>query len=206
MGMAENPGGVDDVASSGSTSGKGDESKPESSGQGKDTVAYETHKKLLSEKKKLQEDLEAIRRRDEESQKKLLEEQGEYKKLNELLKEKLTKAEEAEKLREKELLDAVKINAFREKLPGKIANPAYYGFVDLDKIVINPETGEVDSLSVEKEAKRFMDSHGRLVESAKTNPYDSSAPGKGATSYLEELKKAKSQAEFDAIRKKHGRE
>lgn len=64
----------------------------------------------------------------------------------------------------KTLDDAVKLNAIYSKLPGKLKNPKYAGFIDLDKVAINPESGEVDSDTVDEVVSNFVKEHRELID------------------------------------------
>ena len=127
----------------------------------KDTVAYETHKKLLSEKKRRDEEnaelrsrLDAIEREKKEKEELELQEKEEFKKLVEIKQKNLEDIESKYKQQEKMIKDSMKLSAFLEALPGSVEKQ-YMGLVDLDKIVIDPTTGEPDSASVQEYAKNF---------------------------------------------------
>ena len=106
----------------------------------------------------------------EDEREKKLREQGEYKQL-------LTQREEALKLKDVELeeekkksrlandtlLEARKLSAFENKLGGRLKNDKYLSFVNTQGIVIDPETGDLDSASVESTVKNFLGEHKELV-------------------------------------------
>lgn len=140
--------------------------------QMKDQVSYETHSKLLGQRKRDLEkmkELESLvqgfqgqKKQDEESK---LVEQGEYKKLLEARELEITNLRQENTEHAKHMTEAHKLNAFREKLPGTIKNSAYYNFVNMEAILIDPETGIVDEASVSEEVNTFMKDHYSLVKS-----------------------------------------
>lgn len=153
----------------------------------KDQVSYDTYKRTVGEVKKLKEikdelesKLNQFVERDKEKeemlkleQEKKLQEKGEFKKLLELkeselqkLNEKLNMLSEEKESAYQTIHDTVKLHAFYEKLPGKIKKREYLNFVNLDDIVINPETKEVDTSSVEKVVNNYMDNHPELVDTS----------------------------------------
>ena len=138
------------------------------------TVTYSTYKKVLSQEKNLRARLEEANAviaekeaKEKAEEEKRLSEQGEYKKLLELERKKREELEGKTKDYERSILDAHKLNAFKEKLGGRVANPAYYDFVDLDNIVINPETGEIDSASVQAVVDKFVVEHSPLIKQSR---------------------------------------
>ena len=178
-----------------------------------ETVSYHTHKKLLAQRKadqlkhqELQSKLAEYEARDAERHEQMLAEQNKYKELAELKEQKLKELEARESEREKALLDGAKLNAFRELLPGQVKNKSYYAFVNLDAIEIDPESGVVDQDSVERQVNEFVTHHSGLFtpKSGVKLPGDAPNPSE-PTSYVEELKRCKTQAELDACRKKWGR-
>jgi hypothetical protein len=158
----------------------------EDAGEKKDFVQYETysrvlsqHKKTKSENEQLAAELEAYRRKERELEEKRLSEQGEYKKLLELERKKRMEEEGKRQQYERDLLDAHKLNAVRERLPGKIKRPEYYSFIDVSKVVIDPETGIVDDRSVVEVVDGFVKEHGFLIERQGTRDLPYNAPGTG---------------------------
>lgn len=156
----------------------------------KDFVKYETYKKTLNQEKNLRakleqasQELEEFKRKEQELEEKTLQEQGEYQKLLELERKKREEMEQKASQYEQSIMQAHKLNAFKEKLPGQIANPAYYDFVDLEKIVINPETGEIAEESVQSAVDEFLGSHQRLIVT-KNSGLPNQAPTDGSAGKL----------------------
>lgn len=152
-----------------------------------DVVTYETHKKLLGQKKSVEQENEALKKQLKDIEEKKLQESGEWQKIAKLKEEETAKFKselEAER-KEKEsltsvLIQAQKLQAVKEKLPGKLENPDYMSFIDIDKVILNPETGEIDESSVESVVQSFVKTHPKLLKAdTKFLPNgNASAPGK----------------------------
>lgn len=151
--------------------------KPNAGGEGddkpkKDVVSYETHTKLLDEKKSLkakleeaQKQLDEINRSKEESEKKKLEEQGEYKKLLEA--ERKQKEELSARLTgiETTMIDHAKRSAVLKNIKGTVMEK-YQSFIDVSKVAYDPETGEVDATTAKMVADDFQKEHKVLISSS----------------------------------------
>lgn len=155
-----------------------------------DVVAYESYQKVLSEKKNLQakfgelqgqmNELISSQKAQEEAK---LNEAGEFKKLAELKDQKISElqaqidsvAKERDAFKG-DLNDTWKLQAFYSKLNGTVKRNEYLSFVDLDGIVIDPETRQVDETSVENVVAKFMENHGDLVQTKKVGSLPSDAP------------------------------
>jgi hypothetical protein len=64
-------------------------------------------------------------------------------------------------------------------LPGKIKKREYLNFVDLEGIVMNPETNEIEKTSVESVVNKFMDSYGELVDTTHVGKLPVGHPSSG---------------------------
>lgn len=113
----------------------------------KDYVALETHRKLLDEKKKIQLRLEefelAKKAKDEDDAKK----RGDFEAILKAREEELQKERERRTHLEASLIRAEKIEAVVDALGGSI-DQKWIKLIDVSKVVINPETGEVDKMTV----------------------------------------------------------
>jgi len=129
-----------------------DQQQPNQSETGdkpKDSVSYETHRKLLDEKKKIQAKLEAIEAEKRQAEEADLVRKGETQKLLDLAKK------EAEELRskltqkEQREMQAKKMSAVIRGL-GTSVDEKWYGVLGqhIDDVVLNPDTGEVEMMSV----------------------------------------------------------
>lgn len=160
------------------------ENSPSGTETKKDFVQYDTYSRVLSQHKKSQAEAEAAKTKlaeyeakEREREEKRLAEEGNYKQLLEI--ERKARAEEEVKRKdyERKLIDGHKLNAVLEKLPGKIKRPEYYSFIDTDKIIIDPSTGEIDERSLEIVKSEFLQNHGSLIERANGNGLPYNAPG-----------------------------
>lgn len=154
------------------------------------SVAYETHKRLLGQKKKtearleeLERELEERRNREREAEEKSLAEQGEYKKLLELERKKSADLSTKMETTNQQLVMGTKYQAFVDQLPGELSNRKYLSLADVEKIAIDPETGEVDGDSVKMVVDDFVKEHARLLNNKKIPgvPNRASAPVSTAT-------------------------
>jgi hypothetical protein len=153
------------------------ESQEMSSGQDtkNDVVQYETYKRVLSDHKKskaraeeLAAKLAEIEQKEKDLEETRLKEQGEYKKLLDIERKK-REVEESKRIQyEKNLIDAHKLNAVKERLPGKIKRNEYYSFIDTDKVLIDPETGIIDETSIEEVVNGFLAEHTSLIDVGNT--------------------------------------
>lgn len=137
--------------------------------EGQQAPSYESYQKLLAEKKATQAKLreaenilaeqEKLKRQQEEES---LKAKQDFQKLAEL------KEQEAEQYKsrlqsiEDERTEARKLSAFLDTVQGDV-DKKYWGLIDTDKIIINPETQEVDRLSVEKLAGEFRESYPETI-------------------------------------------
>ena len=175
-------------------SGQPDENLVDSVKDKKEFVAYETYQKTLAQEKAAKEKARELESKisEYENAKKMqeetkLNEKGEFKKLVELrekeierLKNEMTNLSQERDNYKGNLDDTYKLQAFYDKLPGKIKRKEYLGFVDLDSIVIDPESGNVDSDSVQNVVSNFVERYGDLIEQSKFGGLPSDAP-KGST-------------------------
>jgi len=129
----------------------------------KDTVAYETHLKLLKEKKKLQDDLERYQGEARQREEADLRAKEDFKKIAELreaeakeLREKLTTVETRER-------NMAKLDAFLTTLDGSV-DKRFWGHIPLDKIIVDPVSGEPDPMSVAKEVEWFRKEYFDIIK------------------------------------------
>lgn len=148
-----------------------------------DTVSYETHRKLLAEKKQLQErfqesqnalaqlqgDVEAKTQRE-------LEEQNRFKELFEMTKAENESLKTSISERDQQLADAFKLDAFNKALGDRKIDRKYSGFIDTKNILIDPESNTVDQLSAQKEVERILTEYPEIVRSSGAKPLPSGAP------------------------------
>lgn len=156
---------------------------------GGDKVAYESYKKLLSEKRKIQTELEKFRSESEKRHEQELQSQAKYKELWESSKQEADQLKEKLSGHEERWNDAIKLNAFHDALgEAKKIDPKYAGFIDTGKILIDPETGRVDPLSAKKEVDRIMGEYPEIIKSTVTNHLPNTSPSSTALKYEDWLK------------------
>ena len=183
--------------------------------QTKNTVAYATHNKLLSEKKSLQtkfndvnSELERLRQESSERENKTLQEQNQYKELWEKEKEAHDGTKKDFNGLNTNLERASKLNAFEKALGSRLSHDSFYQHVDLDKMITN-EAGEIEAESVKLAVDSFREIYGdSLLEKKELGkmPNGSVSQDKMAPiGFDAEIAKAKSQREFDIICKKYGK-
>jgi hypothetical protein len=179
----------------------------------KDTVSYDTYKRTLSQLKKKDEQLkgyeerllaieQAEREREQtkrQAEEQRLQEKGEFKKLLELERKRnedllgqLEGVSQEKMQAQRTIQDTVKLHAFYEKLPGKVKRREYLNFVDLENIVVNPETQEIDSSSVDGVVNSFMDNYSELVDTSHMGKLPAGNPGNYKAMDMENWKKLSS--------------
>ena len=84
---------------------------------------------------------------------------------------------------DKTLEEATKLQAFFDKLPGKLKHRDYAAHIDIEKIIVNPETGEIDEESVQSEVNKFMEYHKDLVDTKSFKSLPGYAPN-GSPAYV----------------------
>lgn len=147
----------------GQDSGKSDEGKQD------DVVAYRTYSKVLTEKKNVQERMKAIeaerdelKRERETAEENKLKEQNEYKTLYEKTKQQLDEKDGKFNGLVNDIHKQRKIAAFTSALKGSV-DPEYHLFIKTEEILMDPESGDIDEMSVTKEVERFLKKHPQLI-------------------------------------------
>lgn len=130
----------------------------------KDTVAYDTYRRVLSEAKKLKDELKAIKEQEQKSQEEKLKEQNEWKALAELRDQEAKKFQAMFQEQNEQIVNGMKFQEFEKQLGGRLVSQDYASFIPFDKIVINPETGKPDPESAKLVATDFAKNHSRLVD------------------------------------------
>jgi hypothetical protein len=159
-------------------------------------VKYESYQKLLDEKKKLQAKFDAIEREkseiEAEKSRKIEEDlkaKDDWKKLVGLKEQTIEglkkendelKGQLAE--RDQRRTNGLKMRSFLDSLSGKL-DEQYWPLVDLEKIVINPETGMPEPQSAQSLAKEFEAKYPLVIQRAGGPTLPNDAP-KGAGAKL----------------------
>lgn len=129
-----------------------------------DKVAYETYKRVLSEAKKLKDQVRAFEEERSKGQENKLKEQNEWKALADSYKTQLDeKAKNLSELNE-QVVNGLKFGEFEKHLGGRLRDKDYATFIDFDRIVLNPETKRVDDESVKGVVSDFVKKHSNLVD------------------------------------------
>lgn len=181
--MAVEPNPTDNPGSAGTPSAGGADDKDLKTGEPGDDpkddtgddapVAYGTHKRLLRQHKsqiareaEKDKELQGFRDAKANTEREKLESRGEYDKALDALRKENEKLTTANVQATKDAVDRRKLSAVLTKLPGKIDNSKYLGFVNLDDVAVDPDTGEVDTVSAQQSADLFVEEHGKLLVAA----------------------------------------
>lgn len=164
---------TDQVGTSGST--QSGSAAPESA-KPNDVVKYETYSRVLSEAKKLKDKVKEYESALQQSEEQKLKEQNEWKQLAEQYKTKLEQTSSILQEQERSIVNGLKYQEFEKHLGGRLKKQEYASFVDFDKIILNPETKQVDTESARTEASKFIREHSSLVEFAGQGKLPNEAP------------------------------
>lgn len=145
-----------------------------------DVVKYETYSRVLAEAKKLKEKVKAYEDTLQQTQEQKLKEQNEWKALAEQYKAKLDQTTTVLQEQERSIVNGLKYHEFEKHLGGKLKSKDYATFVDFEKIILNPETKQVDPDSVKAVAAEFIKQHPSLVEFGTQGKL----PNQAATGYV----------------------
>lgn len=179
----------------------------------KNVVAFDSHKKLLDQKKSIQAKLKEseaelatfkakekeLADRETKLNEDKLKEQGDWKTIVATREQEVTtlKAEKDELVTkinsfEKKFTDAHKLNAFKEAIGGTLKKDSYFSFVDTSKIALDPATGIIDDKSLKAYANEFVTEYKELIQFKSGAKLPGDAPKhSGSISYEEWTKLAK---------------
>jgi hypothetical protein len=163
--------------------------------QDKDTVAYETYRRVVGESKKaksrakeLETELQAYKDAEKRKEEEDLEKRGEYDKVKASLQEELDKAKAENKALKQEHTDNRKLGAFLSSLDGTVAKE-YWPLINIDQIAVDPDTNEIDELSVKRLVDTFKSTHSRLIDGVKGPRMTDSSPDRQSVLTTEEWRK-----------------
>lgn len=152
------------------TVGSADTSEASSTEIKKDTVSHDTHKKLLSQRKRdqsviseLQEKLTHFEKLEQDKAQAEAEKRGEYDKVISSYKERMSSLEQENESYKRSISDSIKMNSFLNKLPGKIKKNEYTKFIDLEDIALDPDTGAVEETTLETAVNKFVENYSDLI-------------------------------------------
>lgn len=148
-----------------------------------DTVKYESYRKVVGQNKRLSEDVTQMRERlqamedaEKARHEKQLQEQNQWQELAKIKEQEAAEARaEAQALKEQQL-EARKLDAVLRAIPGKVDRD-YWSLFDLDKVLVNPDTGQIEDTTVRSLADDFLTKHRRVVDFPASNArIDPTAP------------------------------
>lgn len=129
-----------------------------------DKVAYETYSRVLSEAKKLKEKLKSYEDNAQKQSEEKLKEQNEWKQLAEQYKGKLEETSKMLQEKDEAIANGIKYDAFKRNLGGDLKSDDFLDKIPFDKIVINPETKQIDEDSAKMAAAEFAKKYSFLVD------------------------------------------
>lgn len=156
-----------------------------------ETVKYETYSKVLSEKKKRDEENEALKTRVAEFEAKELERQeaeakakGDFETQLKLEREKNAKLEQSHKSLQTTVVNGQKRAAFLGMVNGDV-DEAFWSLIPLDSIALDKSTGMPDEASVKKAVELFETKYARVIvkDSGVTLPNEAARGGSTTLSY-----------------------
>jgi len=162
-------------STSGANQQVSDQTENQTQTKPKDTVSYETYSKVLGEKKKVAEKLEALEAQLKQKVETELKEKEDYKKLLELREKELIESKSKLGEFETTFTNSQKMQSFLKHIPGELEQD-YWQLIDLDKITINPDTKKPDEASVMAYAKEFSDKFKKVIQSPINQKLPNNAP------------------------------
>ena len=104
-----------------------------------------------------------------------LAEQGKYKELYENAQEANNTLQNQIAQQQKDKEDFLKLRALVGAIDGTV-DSKYYELMPIDKVLVDPETGELDQMSVNKAVENFRQEHGILIQGTKPTQMPAQAP------------------------------
>lgn len=136
----------------------------------RETVNYETHRKLLDEKKKIQAKLDEILAKEKEREESEARKRGDFEALLKARNEELERERKAREELESRIIQGRKLNAVIEALGGNV-EPKWLKLIDVSEVAVNPETGEIDQLTVARQAETLKRDWPEMVRVAGKLPH-----------------------------------
>lgn len=128
--------------------------------ESKDFVKYETYKKTVNQLKNYKQELEGLRAFKQQAEEAEMVKKGDYEKLLASRDQKISELQAVLDDFENDKIIGKKGAAFIKKLGANLKKEEYWRHVSFDDIQMNPETGDVDELSLEREVNRFKNEFG----------------------------------------------
>ncbi len=140
---------------------------------------------LLAEKKQQKDRLDAVERQQREAAEAAAQAAGDWKTIAETRERELNESKQRLSTLEQQEVDRTKLAAFLQTVGGEI-DRKYWGLIDLDKIVINPDTKVVDATTVANLVETFRRDHPVLVKVKSGTGQPNGAPQGGAPTITHE--------------------
>lgn len=163
-----------------------------------DPLQQEIHRKLLSEKKRVQEERDNLLKFKEERdllvkekverEEALAKKRGDFETLLKSRDEELARIREEKNELSERIANGRKMNAVLEAL-GSPVDPKWYELIDVSKVVINPETFEVDAMTVAQVTDSLKRKWPEMVSTRKVLPANAPQGNSAGTISHEEWKK-----------------
>lgn len=129
----------------------------------KETVAYDTHVRLLAEKKKVAQDFAEAQAKLKALEEKELRDKENYKALVELREKELAEEKNRRANLEATVNNSIKLDSVLKNLSGKV-DQKFFGMFNLDKVPLDPNTNMPDQLAVERYAREFEETYPELIQ------------------------------------------
>jgi len=139
------------------------EAASENQEQSKSTISYDTHRKLLDEKKKLQAQLEALSVKEKEREEADARKRGDYETLLKVRDEELNRERKERQELSERISHGLKMNCVIDALGG-IVDQKWYKLIDTSEVAINPESGEVDMMTVARVAESLKKQWPEMIQ------------------------------------------
>jgi hypothetical protein len=174
--------------------------QPEAITKEQSSVSFEAHRKLLDEKKKTQAKLDELLGREKEREEADARKRGDYEAILKARDEELVKERERRVNLETTLTTGQKLNAVIDALGGSV-DPRWYRLIDVSAVATNPDTGEVDGLTVAKVAESLKREWPEMIKAGGNLPKGApqgvnGGPGKITESEWKGLKSSKEQMKY----------
>ena len=150
-----------------------------------DLVKHSTYKKAVTEAKnakdeakRLRDENEAFKTAEKTREEDELKKNQQWEKLHASKDEELKKARGEKKELEQKFENGVKLDAFLKSVKGKVETQ-FFGLINLEGIAVDPSTGLPDDASVDKVAREFEETYGRVIvrDAGPGLPNDAPIPG-----------------------------
>ena len=130
--------------------------------EGGDSVSLETHRKLLSEKKKVEEQLRSFADKEKKRAEDEARQREDYKTLLAAREAELTAEREEHAKLKNRINSGAKLRSVLEAIDGTV-DEAFYGLIPVDKVVLDPETGLPDPMTVKDAVKFFESKYSKVI-------------------------------------------